>query len=758
MAAVMPALQDAPTFDGMTVEDEVDLYVGVAPDLGTGVVSGCLVTQDTGSDMKVAISSGVVKILGNYYLYAGTGGTPLTVTAAGAGDRRDTIILRLSGGSVTATVIAGTIPTGLTGAWTRNTPITTCLAPMKGPMNWSTSTSSTSVNYTTDVVLSECYVAFNTTALTGTTTTIVTPTSGNLVDKTNPPSPAGGFSSVTKTGAYTANSGEVVQANNAAGGIAGGTPITVSNAAGALTYVIKTDSSTNAVVVAPSAGTINGASTFSITGQWQSYAFQGDGSNVRVLTGYSPATDITLDQLGAAAAPVSMGGFNFTNLLQAITAGQAATVGQTAGGAMPFVVTGCVWTAIASSLGAQLTAGTVMINGILLTVAAVGVTTTFNGTNGTALSALGTLPVASVANVPTSGTGTIVSSGGTGTVTWTGVSGSTLTGCTYSRTGTDTVASGAAVVLGQKFTANDDTYHDLQDNGDGTAKSSFSSVANNAQSPALASSGNALNTIRLAIMTVGASSIAGVNQGIASPPTNGASLATTTVAAGSNGQSITGLTSNQLSVAANSLAPAGLATVDTTIGTGGNFGALISYTGGGGTTTLTGVTVLVGSGNVATGGAVAQVTLNTVSDGLGNIIFPTTPRPGLIGYRVLGSAQTTTGTNAVPMPTLTCQFVVPPGPTRRVKCWAHISYIDTSNATAGTSVTAEVVLNGTPVGVSVYKKIAAVAGDGQPMHPEGVASLAPGTYVATVEVQQSAAGTLTIGSAYVNCLMGVELV
>ena len=71
---------------------------------------------------------------------------------------------------------------------------------------------------------------------------------------------------------------------------------------------------------------------------------------------------------------------------------------------------------------------------------------TYAGTNGAALSTLGTLTLNSTTS-GTSGTGTIVSSGGTGTVAWTGVSGNTLTGSTYSRPGTDTVASGAAVVL-----------------------------------------------------------------------------------------------------------------------------------------------------------------------------------------------------------------------------------------------------------------------------------------------------------------------
>jgi lysophospholipase L1-like esterase len=188
MAAVMPSYNDLPAFDAMACEDEVDIFDrATAAILGTGVVSGCLVTQDTGTDMKVAVSSGQVAILGTLYTYAGTGGSPLVVPAASAGTRRDTVVLRLAAGSVTAVLVEGTVPTGLTGSWTRNTPLSTCLTPQKGPMNWSGTPVSTSVNYTTDAVCGEVVVDYNTTAITGTTTTIIAPTTGNIVDKTNPP-------------------------------------------------------------------------------------------------------------------------------------------------------------------------------------------------------------------------------------------------------------------------------------------------------------------------------------------------------------------------------------------------------------------------------------------------------------------------------------------------------------------------------------------------------------------------------------------
>src|ERR1017187_1724016 len=149
MASVMPTLQDLPTFDGMAAEDQVDIWVNADGEAGFGVTSGCLVTQDTGSDMKVAVSSGTVEINGTSYTYAGTGGSPLTIQPAGAGDRRDTIVLRLSAGGVTAWAIPGTVPTGLVGAWTRNTSTATALPPMKGPVNQTSTPVSTSVNFNT---------------------------------------------------------------------------------------------------------------------------------------------------------------------------------------------------------------------------------------------------------------------------------------------------------------------------------------------------------------------------------------------------------------------------------------------------------------------------------------------------------------------------------------------------------------------------------------------------------------------------------
>lgn len=69
----------------------------------------------------------------------------------------------------------------------------------------------------------------------------------------------------------------------------------------------------------------------------------------------------------------------------------------------------------------------------------------------------------------------------------------------------------ASAVTSRSFTASKDTYIDASDNGDGTALLTYTEVANNAASPALAA-----NSVRVGIIVTGATSIAAVgsvNQG-----------------------------------------------------------------------------------------------------------------------------------------------------------------------------------------------------------------------------------------------------
>ncbi len=185
MSVLMPVLQESPAFDGMAVDDDVDRFVELLVSSGGGVVTGCQVTQHTGSDMAVNVAAGAVIINNQLYLYAGT--TALAISSASSGDRRDTVVLRLSGTTVTATVVQGAVPAGLTGAWSRSTFPSTCLPPVKGPIIGS---GTSGVNINTDVPVAEVYVAYNTTAIVSGSPVGQTPTTGNIVDKTgSAPSP-----------------------------------------------------------------------------------------------------------------------------------------------------------------------------------------------------------------------------------------------------------------------------------------------------------------------------------------------------------------------------------------------------------------------------------------------------------------------------------------------------------------------------------------------------------------------------------------
>lgn len=156
MALVLPNIEDAPSFDGMAVRDSADFSALGAPGRGSGVVSGMAVTQDTGSNMKVAVASGVISINGVETTYSGTG-SPFTVAAASATDRRDAVIYRVGTGVV---VLAGTACG--TAGWTHTS---TGNPPVKPTLTEST-----------DVLLDEIYVAATTTVIT---------TATNLVDKRN---------------------------------------------------------------------------------------------------------------------------------------------------------------------------------------------------------------------------------------------------------------------------------------------------------------------------------------------------------------------------------------------------------------------------------------------------------------------------------------------------------------------------------------------------------------------------------------------
>jgi hypothetical protein len=98
VALILPNLQDAPAFDAMAVRDAADYQTLAAASRNTGVLSGMQITQDTGTDLKIAAASGSVRILGQVFSYTGTG-SPFTVpTVSPGGDRRDAVIYRAGSG------------------------------------------------------------------------------------------------------------------------------------------------------------------------------------------------------------------------------------------------------------------------------------------------------------------------------------------------------------------------------------------------------------------------------------------------------------------------------------------------------------------------------------------------------------------------------------------------------------------------------------------------------------------------------------
>ena len=158
MALALYNQEDSPTYAAWAELDKTDVWIVQQGSQQTGVISGMAVTQDSGSDMKVAVASGSVEVGGTEYTYSGTG-SPFTVAAASTADRWDLVVYRAGTGIV---VIEGT-PCLLTGAnWITTS---TQLPPVKPAHTLST-----------DVVLAAIYVGYNTTTIT---------TTQNVVDRRN---------------------------------------------------------------------------------------------------------------------------------------------------------------------------------------------------------------------------------------------------------------------------------------------------------------------------------------------------------------------------------------------------------------------------------------------------------------------------------------------------------------------------------------------------------------------------------------------
>jgi hypothetical protein len=81
----------------------------------------------------------------------------------------------------------------------------------------------------------------------------------------------------------TLNNGDIALVDCSGGNITLTAPITSNN-----TYVVKrVDSSTNTLTVVPSSGTVDGDPNLLMVGQWAACTLEGDGTNLRIRSGYS---------------------------------------------------------------------------------------------------------------------------------------------------------------------------------------------------------------------------------------------------------------------------------------------------------------------------------------------------------------------------------------------------------------------------------------------------------------------------------------
>jgi len=402
----------------------------------------------------------------------------------------------------------------------------------------------------------------------------------------------------------------------------------------------------------------------------------------------------SLDQMTAPAAAVSWNSQRQTNMGAGILSTDSPDLAQLAGIQLPYVISNCIWTADSpgSTRACSMTAGTVSIKGIQLTVAA---------------------------------------------------------------------------VTSRSFTASDDTYIDLADNGDGTANVTYTAVPNLQTSPALANSGTVLNTLRIGVISASASAVAasGICQGSITGVVNAGSYLSTTVAAGSTTQAIG---TNPLNLAAVTHAPTGGGYVIWTAAGNGEQ-AILSYTGVSGST-LTGTTVLAGraAATYTTGDTVKGAWPVGTADTIGNRIFRTNPIGGVSssGYIVNAFTNTSTTANTFLIGTgggsngagLYAPFVIPAGGGRQIRVSLFAPLLS-SSAVAGTNIAINCWLDDNTISIATALPQVQVASDGAPLCLLGYSGLlTPGFHSLAVSTSQGAAGTLTINFLLATTYLIVDFV
>jgi hypothetical protein len=383
MLLTIPNVESSPTFDSQAVPDSTDWNALISMNVATGVSQGCQVTPHTGLDMNVAIAAGTVVINGK--IVQVTAVASKAIAAADATDRRDIIVVSNAGA---VSVVKGT--DSATAGWSRSS---TGLPPVKPaiPAN--------------SCLLAEVYVA--------STTTVIA--SGNIVDKTPPiwlgMGPVFNVLWYGATGNGSTDDSTTCQA-----------AITAASAANSQFAGI------HGTVYFPGGSYLLTAAglTCAVKG---GVSFVGDGppgmsttlatGNSRIVVGSG------LWGLTTGTSSTGFEGFVFKNL---------EFYEQSAGTALGGIH--------------HLATGYSQFDNCAFGAFTQYVTTTFNGTPGsltslstvlTLISATGWLAAGGSGRIVTSGTQTLHS------FTYTGVSGSTLTGVTYSGTAADTVGAAAVV-------------------------------------------------------------------------------------------------------------------------------------------------------------------------------------------------------------------------------------------------------------------------------------------------------------------------
>lgn len=229
---------------------------------------------------------------------------------------------------------------------------------------------------------------------------------------------------VVTASTYTAASGQFIEANAVSNTI----QVTVPVSANAVTWVTKTDASTNTVTVLCS-GNVNEVATFVLTAQDQSYCFIGDGTNVRVRDSYTPASAIPISSFGTATGAVNLGGNRIQNVAPTATTDAGTALGSLLG-ATYLEPTAQFGPSINSATAAYVESNLSSLTCVSGTINQTGSTLTASG---------------STAGYMVPGQIEITHSAVVYVVHYTGISGSTFTGCTIG-SGTLTVSNGDALI------------------------------------------------------------------------------------------------------------------------------------------------------------------------------------------------------------------------------------------------------------------------------------------------------------------------